>query len=222
MNRGEPDCAAGGGAAARSGRTAVRRPAARCRRPLDRHASSRPPPSCIGVVLFADMLGKDAEHRALTSTCSAGSPSSGFQADVAFQLDQLSMTFVLLITGVGSLIHMYSVGYMEHDERPPPLLRLSEPVPRGDAAAGPRRQLPAAVRRLGGRRSGVVPADRLLAAQAQRGDRGQEGVPGQPRRRHGPVHRDHADVRDVRDLRLRAGASAAPATRPRASSPRSA
>ncbi len=27
------------------------------------------------------------------------------------------MTFVLLITGVGSLIHIYSVGYMEHDER---------------------------------------------------------------------------------------------------------
>ncbi len=42
-------------------------------------------------------------------------PVEGFQADVAFQLDQLSMTFVLLITGVGTLIHIYSVGYMEHD-----------------------------------------------------------------------------------------------------------
>ena len=30
-------------------------------------------------------------------------------------LDPLSMTFVLLITGVGSLIHIYSIGYMEHD-----------------------------------------------------------------------------------------------------------
>lgn len=44
-------------------------------------------------------------------------PVEGFQADVTFRLDQLSMTFVLLITGVGSLIHLYSVGYMEHDER---------------------------------------------------------------------------------------------------------
>src|SRR5690349_11629749 len=44
-------------------------------------------------------------------------PVAGFQADVTFRLDQLSMTFVLLITGVGSLIHLYSVGYMEHDER---------------------------------------------------------------------------------------------------------
>ncbi|MGW9038308.1 NADH-quinone oxidoreductase subunit L, partial [Streptomyces sp. NPDC055721] len=44
-------------------------------------------------------------------------PVEGFQADIAFQLDQLSMTFVLLISGVGTLIHVYSIGYMEHDER---------------------------------------------------------------------------------------------------------
>jgi NADH-quinone oxidoreductase subunit L len=39
-----------------------------------------------------------------------------FQVDVGFQIDPLSMTFVLLITGVGLLIHIYSVGYMAHDE----------------------------------------------------------------------------------------------------------
>ncbi|MFF8847183.1 NADH-quinone oxidoreductase subunit L [Streptomyces sp. NPDC015127] len=71
----------------------------------------------IGAVLFADMLGKDAEERALHSTLFSWIPVEGFQADIAFQLDQLSMTFVLLITGVGTLIHLYSVGYMEHDER---------------------------------------------------------------------------------------------------------
>jgi NADH-quinone oxidoreductase subunit L len=71
----------------------------------------------LGVVLFADLLGKDAEHRTLTSHLFSWIPVEGFQADIAFRLDQLSMTFVLLITGVGSLIHLYSVGYMEHDER---------------------------------------------------------------------------------------------------------
>jgi len=71
----------------------------------------------IGVVLFVDMLGKNAEHRTLTQYLFSWIPVEGFQADVAFQLDQLSMTFVLLITGVGSLIHVYSIGYMEHDER---------------------------------------------------------------------------------------------------------
>ncbi|MFE3326008.1 NADH-quinone oxidoreductase subunit L [Streptomyces sp. NPDC059176] len=71
----------------------------------------------IGVVLFVDMLGRPGEDRTLTQHLYTWIPVEGFQADVAFQLDQLSMTFVLLITGVGSLIHLYSVGYMEHDER---------------------------------------------------------------------------------------------------------
>ncbi|MER7398557.1 NADH-quinone oxidoreductase subunit L [Streptomyces sp. NPDC000151] len=71
----------------------------------------------IGLVLFADMLGRGAEDRALHQHLFSWIPVGGFRADVAFQLDQLSMTFVLLITGVGSLIHIYSIGYMEHDER---------------------------------------------------------------------------------------------------------
>lgn len=71
----------------------------------------------IGAVLFADLLGRDAEHRTLLQHLFTWVPVEGFQADVAFRLDQLSVTFVLLITGVGSLIHLYSVGYMEHDER---------------------------------------------------------------------------------------------------------
>ncbi|MET9372896.1 NADH-quinone oxidoreductase subunit L [Streptomyces sp. NPDC002992] len=71
----------------------------------------------IGAVLFADMLGRSADDRALHQRLFSWIPVEGFQADLAFQLDQLSMTFVLLITGVGSLIHVYSIGYMEHDER---------------------------------------------------------------------------------------------------------
>ncbi|GHD31584.1 NADH-quinone oxidoreductase subunit L [Streptomyces violarus] len=71
----------------------------------------------LGLVLFTDMLGKDADHREMGQYLFSWIPVEGFQADVAFQLDQLSMTFVLLISGVGSLIHLYSVGYMEHDER---------------------------------------------------------------------------------------------------------
>ncbi|MCK8680253.1 NADH-quinone oxidoreductase subunit L [Streptomyces lichenis] len=71
----------------------------------------------IGAVLFFDMLGRGAEERALYQTLFAWVPVEGFQANIAFQLDQLSMTFVLLISGVGTLIHVYSIGYMEHDER---------------------------------------------------------------------------------------------------------
>ncbi|WP_374775340.1 NADH-quinone oxidoreductase subunit L [Streptomyces sp. NBC_01310] len=71
----------------------------------------------IGVALFADMLGRSADDRTLTQNLYTWIPVEGFQADMAFQLDQLSMTFVLLISGVGTLIHVYSIGYMEHDER---------------------------------------------------------------------------------------------------------
>ncbi|MFG3346991.1 NADH-quinone oxidoreductase subunit L [Streptomyces sp. NPDC048018] len=71
----------------------------------------------IGLVLFADMLSKSADDRLLHQHLFTWISVGGFQADIAFQLDQLSMTFVLLITGVGTLIHLYSVGYMEHDER---------------------------------------------------------------------------------------------------------
>ncbi|MFJ6385205.1 NADH-quinone oxidoreductase subunit L [Kitasatospora sp. NPDC092039] len=71
----------------------------------------------FGLALFSDMLGRDAEHRAVTRHLFSWIPVNGFQADVSFRLDQLSMTFVLLITGVGTLIHLYSVGYMAHDER---------------------------------------------------------------------------------------------------------
>ncbi|WP_447038038.1 NADH-quinone oxidoreductase subunit L [Streptomyces sp. DSM 118878] len=71
----------------------------------------------IAAVLFTDMLGKGAEERTLSQHLFSWIPVEGFQADVAFQLDQLSMTFVLLISGVGTLIHVYSIGYMEHDER---------------------------------------------------------------------------------------------------------
>jgi NADH-quinone oxidoreductase subunit L len=71
----------------------------------------------FGAVLFADMLGKAADARSLHAQLYTWVPVDGFQAQVGFQLDQLSMTFVLLITGVGTLIHIYSIGYMAHDER---------------------------------------------------------------------------------------------------------
>ena len=47
--------------------------------------------------------------------CSPGCRSAGLQVDFGLQLDALSMCFVLLITGVGSLIHIYSIGYMAAD-----------------------------------------------------------------------------------------------------------
>ena len=67
------------------------------------------------MVLFADMLGRGGEERALGEHFFSWVPVGGLQVDFGLQLDQLSMCFVLLITGVGGLIHIYSIGYMADD-----------------------------------------------------------------------------------------------------------
>ncbi len=69
----------------------------------------------LGAVLFAQMLGRDGEHRAVGESLFSWVPVAGLQVDFGLQLDQLSVCFVLLITGVGSLIHIYSIGYMAED-----------------------------------------------------------------------------------------------------------
>ncbi len=67
------------------------------------------------VTLLIGMLGRPADDRAIGQTLFEWVFVGGFTAPVALQLDQLSIVFVLLITIVGSLIHIYSLGYMEHD-----------------------------------------------------------------------------------------------------------
>lgn len=41
---------------------------------------------------------------------------NGIQVNFGFQIDQLSLMMVMIITGIGSLIHLYSMGYMSHDK----------------------------------------------------------------------------------------------------------
>jgi NADH-quinone oxidoreductase subunit L len=69
----------------------------------------------IGIIMLVQMMGLPAEERSIGQTAFTWVFAGGFQADMAFQLDQLSMVFVLLITIVGTLIHVYSLGYMAHD-----------------------------------------------------------------------------------------------------------
>ncbi|MGA9256555.1 MAG: NADH-quinone oxidoreductase subunit L [Candidatus Sulfotelmatobacter sp.] len=57
-------------------------------------------------------LGTDTGH--MNYTTHDGSPSA-FQADAGFLLDPLSSIWLLFVTGVGMLIHIYSIGYMAHE-----------------------------------------------------------------------------------------------------------
>ena len=68
-----------------------------------------------GIALLIGLLGRSADDRGVGQTLFEWVFVGGFTAPVALQLDQLSIVFVLLITIVGSLIHIYSLGYMEHD-----------------------------------------------------------------------------------------------------------
>ena len=69
----------------------------------------------IGAFEFFAMQSRSNEERAITQTLFDWINVGNFHVPAALLLDQLSICFVLLITGVGSLIHIYSISYMEHD-----------------------------------------------------------------------------------------------------------
>ena len=79
----------------------------------------RSAPSSISLVLFFALLGRDEDERQVSQQLFTWFQAG--QLDVGFDLlyDPLSALFLLLITGVGSLIHVYSIGYMAHDARRP-------------------------------------------------------------------------------------------------------
>ena len=70
----------------------------------------------LGAVQFYQMLGRDAENRAVSQKLFTWISVGSFNVDAGLLLDQLSICFVLLITGVGTLIHIYSIAYMDHDK----------------------------------------------------------------------------------------------------------
>ena len=66
----------------------------------------------IGAYLFTQMLAQPAEERAMTQKLFSWISVGSFNIDASLLLDQLSICFVLLITGVGTLIHIYSISYI--------------------------------------------------------------------------------------------------------------
>jgi NADH-quinone oxidoreductase subunit L len=68
-----------------------------------------------GVIAFFAMLGYPTSQRSRDLHVYTWFAVGAFKINVGLQLDQLSISFVLLITGVGSLIHIFAVGYMAND-----------------------------------------------------------------------------------------------------------
>ncbi|MGI8662789.1 MAG: NADH-quinone oxidoreductase subunit L [Acidimicrobiales bacterium] len=77
--------------------------------------------TCCGAfiataVVFVGLLGKDAGDRHFEQTLWTWLPSGGLNVEFGLLVDPLSITMALFITGVGMLIHLYSVGYMHGDQ----------------------------------------------------------------------------------------------------------
>src|SRR5262245_25870336 len=69
----------------------------------------------VGAAMFVQMLGYGADERRRTLHLWDFIDVGSFKVGMDLLVDPLSISFVLLITGVGSLIHIYSVGYMASD-----------------------------------------------------------------------------------------------------------
>ena len=68
------------------------------------------------IVTFLGLMAEDKEERRFVQTLWEWVPAGDFSVDVGFLVDPLSITMTLFITGVGALIHLYSIGYMHGDE----------------------------------------------------------------------------------------------------------
>ncbi|MEK7705361.1 MAG: proton-conducting transporter membrane subunit, partial [Myxococcota bacterium] len=69
----------------------------------------------ISVVAFAKVASLPEHGRALTQSLFPFIHVGFFDADMAFWVDPLSATMLLIVTGIGTLIHLYSMCYMAHD-----------------------------------------------------------------------------------------------------------
>ena len=69
----------------------------------------------VGATEFFAMIDRPEASRAVTQKLFTWISVGTFNVDAGLLLDQLSIAFVLLITGVGTLIHVYSIAYMSHD-----------------------------------------------------------------------------------------------------------
>ena len=71
------------------------------------------------LVTFVGLLGEDGHHRAHTQELFTWMSSGDLRVTASLLVDPLSITMALFVTGVGTLIHLYSVGYMHGDDRYP-------------------------------------------------------------------------------------------------------
>ena len=71
----------------------------------------------VSLVVFVGLLAKPGDDRQFTQILFQWLPVGNLRVDVGFLVDPLSITMVLFVTGIATLIHVYSIGYMHKDEK---------------------------------------------------------------------------------------------------------
>ena len=71
----------------------------------------------VTVGAFFDLLSKSTEERHHVETVFSWMPIGSLKVDLAFLADPLSITMALFVTGIGTLIHLYAIGYMHGDPK---------------------------------------------------------------------------------------------------------
>ena len=71
----------------------------------------------VVVGVYLDLLSRTAEERHHVVTLFSWLPVGSLQVDMALLADPLSITMALFVTGIGSLIHLYAIGYMHGDPK---------------------------------------------------------------------------------------------------------
>jgi NADH-quinone oxidoreductase subunit L len=71
------------------------------------------------LVVFADLASQPVAHRTFIQDYFSWMVVGGFRVNMGVQVDQLSMTMALFVTGVSTVIHLYSIGYMKGDDQYP-------------------------------------------------------------------------------------------------------
>ncbi len=71
----------------------------------------------VTAAVYLDMVTSPEEERTSVINLFSWVPVANLQVDLAFLVDPLSITMALFITGIGSLIHLYAIGYMHGDPK---------------------------------------------------------------------------------------------------------
>ena len=165
-------------------------------------------PGVVGLAFVAaaiavwQLVGLPADERTVNLTLFTWIPVGDFQVNVSLLLDPLSAVMILVVTGVGFLIHVYSVGYMADDESYARYFTYLNLFMFSMLILVLGQQLPAALRGLGAGGHLLLPADRLLVHAQERCRRRQEGLHRQPHRRLRLCPGRHAHLRRLRHARL--------------------